>query len=123
VTEKREPLFPGYLFIALDLSQGGWRSINASRGVVRLLAHGYTPVPVPIGMVEALVVRTDVHGSICEKRDYQLGESVRIVDGPLANLVGTISRVSAAGRIRVLLDLLSNSVSVSVRSDSLESAA
>src|SRR3546814_10409986 len=35
----KAPLFPGYIFIELDLEQSPWRSINGTFGVTRLVCH------------------------------------------------------------------------------------
>src|SRR3546814_15823665 len=39
----KAPLFPGYIFIELDLEQSPWRSINGTFGVTRLVCHPHTP--------------------------------------------------------------------------------
>src|SRR3546814_6737532 len=39
----KAPLFPGYIFIELDLEQSPWRSINGTFGVTRLVCHADTP--------------------------------------------------------------------------------
>src|SRR5665213_356294 len=38
VTSRRGPLFPGYLFVSFDVGMTAWRSINGTRGVVRLIS-------------------------------------------------------------------------------------
>ena len=44
----RAPLFPRYIFIALDLGRDRWRSVNGTLGVDRLLTRGGEPEPVPV---------------------------------------------------------------------------
>jgi transcriptional antiterminator RfaH len=39
VTRMR-PLFPGYLFVALDIRQGLWRAVNSTLGITRLVSLG-----------------------------------------------------------------------------------
>jgi len=46
------PLFPGYLFVALDPAEGRWRAVNGTKGVTRIVAFGVHPAPVPAGLVE-----------------------------------------------------------------------
>lgn len=117
------PLFPSYLFLRLDISRDQWRSVNGTRGVVRLIVHGDTPQPLPNGIVEDLQTRMGADGTIDWTRTFKIGQSVCIANGPFAQLVGTLEHLDAAGRVRVLLDLLGRSVPVALRSDALLPAA
>ena len=75
------PLFPRYLFVAIDLNIHRWRSICSTVGVSRLVCNGDDPTPVPAGIVEALRNREDAGGFI--KLDYRprfrTGDKVRVV--------------------------------------------
>lgn len=113
------PLFPNYLFLCIDISRDPWRAVNGTRGVVRLITHGETPQPLPDGVVEALKARMSADGTIDWARTFKIGQAVCIADGPFAKLVGTLEYLDAAGRVRVLLDLLGRSVPVALRSDAL----
>jgi transcription elongation factor/antiterminator RfaH len=115
VTRSRAPLFPGYLFVLLDLARDRWRSVNGTRGVIRLLAQGDTPVPVPEGVVESLRARVDGEGVIDWTPSLACGQSVRICDGPFADLIGRIEHLDGAGRVRVLIELMGRAVSVEAR--------
>ena len=117
------PMFPNYLFLHLDVSQGPWRAVNGTRGVARLITQGETPQPVPQGIVEDLLARTRDDGAMDWTPTFRIGQAVRIADGPFANFVGKLERLDAAGRVRVLLDLLGRSVSVALRSEALTAAA
>jgi len=50
------PLFPGYIFVALNLHRDRWRSINGTAGVSSLVMAGDVPLPLPHGLVEALAM-------------------------------------------------------------------
>jgi len=58
------PLFPRYLFVAIDLNVQRWRSIYSTVGVSRLVCNGDDPTAVPDGIVEALKQREDPNGFI-----------------------------------------------------------
>ncbi len=58
------PLFPGYAFVILDLSRDRWRSVNGSIGVASLIMGAERPIPVPCGIVEALVIATEASGLV-----------------------------------------------------------
>jgi transcription elongation factor/antiterminator RfaH len=116
------PLFPNYLFLRLDASRYLWRAVNGTRGVVRLISQGETPAPLPRGIVEALLAKTNA-GVVDWTPAFKIGQAVRIADGPFADLVGKLEHLDAAGRVRVLLDLLGRHVSVALRCESLTTAA
>jgi transcriptional antiterminator RfaH len=122
-TRTLAPLFPNYLFVRLDVARDQWRSVNGTRGVVRLIMQGETPQPVPRGIVEALQSGRCTNGAMDWTPTFKVGQAVRIADGPFADFVGTLERLDAAGRVRVLLDLLGRSVSVALRCEDLMSAA
>lgn len=122
-TSKLAPLFPGYLFVSLDLSRDRWRSINGTRGVMRLLTQGEVPQAVPAGIVEALQARTDSQGALALPPTLSVGQRVCIMEGPLANLVGTLQRLNGADRVQVLLDLLGRSVPATIQMKALDPAA
>jgi transcriptional antiterminator RfaH len=117
------PLFPNYLFLHLEVSREPWRAINSTRGVVRLIMQGEAPQPVPNGIVDSLQARTRADGTMDWTPTFTIGQTVRITDGPFAEFVGTLEHLNAAGRVRVLLDLLGRSVRVALPCDALTPAA
>jgi len=58
---KREvverPLFPRYLFVALDVLEQRWRPILSTVGVCELVRHGNAPTPMPSGLAEEIDAR------------------------------------------------------------------
>ena len=118
----RAPLFPRYLFLILDLSRDRWLSVRSTVGVSSLFACEGRPVPVPAGVVESLIAHSD--GSVTSvDAGLTKGQSVRIVSGPFADLVGTLERLDDAGRTRVLLDIMGTAVPVAVHRSALSPAA
>jgi transcription elongation factor/antiterminator RfaH len=117
------PLFPGYLFVILDLERDRWLSVRSTIGVSRLVTtHDGRPLPVPVGIVESLIERTD--GDLT-RLDTELakGQSVRVLSGPFADFVGTLARLDGAGRVQVLLQLMGTAVPVTLPRSALAPAA
>lgn len=100
-----------------------WRPINGTRGVARLLTVGDKPSVLPTGLVENLKSLIDDGGAIEWMSAFKIGQAVRIGEGPFVNLVGKLEYLDAAGRVRVLLELLGRQVSVTLRSEALLDAA
>jgi transcriptional antiterminator RfaH len=119
----RAPLFPGYLFVRLDLTRDRWRSVNGTFGVVRMIMNGELPAPVLAGVVEALQANSDARGLLKGGIDLTVGGKVRIVLGPLAGRLGILDRLDENGRVRVLLDVMNCKVPVRLPRTSLRSAA
>ena len=108
------PFFPRYLFVALDLSQDQWRSVNGTIGVTSLVMDGASPRAVPRGVIESLVNVSDENGFMNLGDALKLGERVRVLTGPFADLVGELIRIDGARRARVLLQLLGGAVAASI---------
>jgi len=123
ITSKMSALFPGYLFVKLNPARDRWRSINGTRGVIRLLTLGDRLQPAPAGVVENLQTQADSHGVFVAAQVLSVGQRVRIAEGPFANLVGTLQRLDGADRVQVLLDILGRSVPATLQGAMLDPAA
>lgn len=112
----RAPLFPGYLFLHLDLSSSRWHSVNGTVGVHSLLCHGRMPAAVPEGVVEELRARETRDGLVPLRSLMVLeqGERLRIVDGPLYDCVGVYEKMTGGERVVLLLQLLGRELRVVV---------
>jgi transcriptional antiterminator RfaH len=119
----RAPLFPRYLFIILDLGRDRWLSVRSTVGVSYLFTCDDRPAPVPAGIVEALIERTDEKELTLLGANLVKGQSVRILLGPFADFVGTLERLDEGGRVRVLLDMMSSKVPVVLHRSALVPAA
>ena len=119
----RASLFPRYVFLILDLGRDRWLSVRSTVGVSSLFTCEERPVPVPQGVVEALVARTDEAGLALFDAGLAVGQTVRILSGPFADFVGTLQRLDAAGRVRVLLTMMGTAVPVTLHRSVLLPAA
>jgi transcription antitermination factor NusG len=103
------PLFPGYVFIILDLSRDRWRAVNSTYGVVALIMGAEQPMPVPSGIVEALVM-SENSGVVWSDNDLEIGQKVRILSGPFTDALCRLVHLDDKGRVRVLLELMGTEV-------------
>src|SRR6516164_4559943 len=58
------PLFPRYLFVAIDITSQRWRSIHSTIGVSRLVCNGEEPAPLAEGVVDGLRRRENERGFV-----------------------------------------------------------
>ena len=118
VTRTR-PLFPGYLFVALDIRNGPWRAVNSTLGITRLVSLGGAPTPVPDDLVAQLRQRCAPNGKLLPPPSFQPGDQVAFASGPFANFVTTIESLAPDRRVWVLLDLMGQQTRVAVREDQI----
>jgi transcription elongation factor/antiterminator RfaH len=132
VSERRQghrratlgPLFPGYLFARLSPSIGDLARVRWTQGVRRVLGDGKGPRPVDDRLIEAIRAQADATGRVRLGRGLRRGERVRVVDGPLAGLLGILERVAStpAERVCVLLDVFSRSTRVELPAHAIRRA-
>lgn len=113
------PLFPRYLFVAIDVTKQRWRCINSTLGVSRLVCHGDTPVIVPTQVIEGLQAHEGTDGSIRlqSRLCFNLGQKVRILDGAFSSCLGLYEGMSDQHRVAILLDLLGRKVRLVLDAD------
>lgn len=116
VTRVRRPLFPRYLFVAMDVERARWRAIQSTIGVARLVCFGAQPAAMPDGVVETIIARESTDGMVDVDTVQTLkpGDKVQILAGALIDRIGLLVRLDDAERVVVMLDLLSRPVKVTV---------
>ena len=106
ITTRLRPLFPGYLFVAVDLAEARWRAINSTYGVSRIVSLGAGPTPVPQKVVAQIRARCDDFDNLRSPPELAPGDQISITRGPFADFIGTIEKVDPVRRIWMLLELL-----------------
>ena len=112
-----ESLFPGYLFVALELGEDDPAPIRSTVGCIGLVrfAHAYTPVPGElIESLEAIESETnDVEAP------FKSGDKVRFVSGPFAGIEAVFDMARGGDRAQVLLQLLGKDQRITVGIDEM----
>lgn len=118
------PLFPRYLFVAIDLASQRWRAIQSTLGVSHLVCVGDRPALVEDRVIGALRAREDEVGFIklVRRSVFSPGDKVRIVEGAFVDSVAFVESVSDRDRVSVLLNLLGRKVRVVVGADLIAAA-
>jgi transcriptional antiterminator RfaH len=115
------PLFPRYIFVAMDLARDRWRAIQSTFGVSHIVAAGDAPLSMPAGIVEQIRKREGADGFLTLGLPAGLtaGSQVRLIDGIFAESKGVIERIADNHRVAVLLQLLGREVRVFVPVESV----
>lgn len=100
--EVERKIFPGYVLIKMVMTDDSWYVVRNTRGVTGFVGPGSKPVPLSEGEVQKLGV---------EKREtiivsYAVGDSVRIVEGPLEGFIGTVEEIDPEkNRVKVTVSM------------------
>jgi transcriptional antiterminator RfaH len=117
------PLFPRYLFVAIDLATQRWRSIHSTFGVAQLVCNGEDPSVVSAAVVDELRKREDDKGFVqLARRGFARGEKVRVVEGVFSACLGLFEGMTDNERVTILLDLLGRKVRVVLDRESVAAA-
>jgi transcriptional antiterminator RfaH len=118
------PLFPRYLFVAIDLAAQRWRSIQSTIGVTHLVRNGDEPATVPHGVIEQLRGREDERGFITldTRPRFARGDKIRVIDGAFDACIGLFEGMADRERVAILLDLLGRKVRVVLDGESIAAA-
>ena len=86
--EVERKIFPGYVLVKMILTDDSWYVIRNIRGVTGFVGPGSKPVPLSEQEVAALGVETRK-----VEVNYAVGDSVRVVAGPLEGFVGAVNSI------------------------------
>jgi transcription termination/antitermination protein NusG len=110
VVQKK--VFPGYLLVRCDLDDDSWYVIRNTPGVTGFVGQGAKPSPLRRRDVETfLLVKTDEQNEAAKrsakpKLDYELGETVRVKEGPFADFSGEIIEINEDHlKVKVLVNI------------------
>lgn len=118
-----EPMFPGYLFIHLDLQADNWSPIRSTRGVSMIVRFGHQPAKVPDELITILKSRENMDGlHVLKQPDYRPGDNVRIIDGVMNGYEGIFLAKTSKERVIVLLEIAGKVSRVQISQDQIEPA-
>jgi transcriptional antiterminator RfaH len=118
------PLFPRYMFVAVDIAAQRWRTIHSTVGISRLVSNGDSPTAVADAIIDGLKCREDEDGFVkLDRRPrFAPGDKIRVVDGVFSACLGLFESVTDGERIAILLDLLGRKVRVFLDSEFVTAA-
>ncbi|MFT4551504.1 MAG: transcriptional antiterminator NusG [Chlamydiales bacterium] len=104
VTEKR--LWPGYIMVQMTLTDESWMFVKNTSGVIDFLG-GDKPAPLSNEEVEALMEDlASKKDKVTQKHLFQVGDTIKIVDGVFVNFVGDVIEVfSDKGQLSAMISI------------------
>ncbi|TNC28655.1 transcription termination/antitermination protein NusG [Amycolatopsis alkalitolerans] len=120
--QVQRKVLPGYILVRMDLNDASWSAVRNTPGVTGFVGATNKPSPLTIDEVlkflapkvekpapakakgEAAAAETGASTTV--EVDFEVGESVTVMDGPFATLPATISEVNADGqKLKVLVSI------------------
>lgn len=107
--QVKRNVFPGYVLVRMDLTDESWSVVRNTPGVTGFVGHGHNPSPLSLDEVEGILApRPSKKGEKPEIKmvDFEVGESVTVMDGPFATLPASISEIMPEqAKLKVLVSI------------------
>jgi transcriptional antiterminator NusG len=103
-------VLPGYVLVRMELTDESWSAVRNTPGVTGFVGHTHRPSPLSIDEVMKFLA-PEVEEKGAEKpeirvADFEVGESVTVMDGPFATLPATINEINPdAQKLKVLVSI------------------
>jgi transcriptional antiterminator NusG len=116
--EKRT--MPGYVLVNMELNDDSWQLVKGTPGVTGFVGASNEPVPLTQPEVDRLLHR-EVAQKVATKAQFSIGESVKVVSGPLSDFSGEISEINQdAQKLKVLVSIFGRETPVEVGFDQVK---
>ena len=114
-----KPVFPGYIFIAINLEEKNWHKINNTRGISSVIVFGNEIPLIRDELIKELKYRFSPNNNPRTVDQIKIGMNAEITNGPFAELIGKIEEIDANQRVWVVLDILGTQRRISINRLSL----
>ena len=103
----QQKVFPGYLLVRMDLTDESWSAVRNTPGVTGFVGQTSRPSPLTKAeVVKILAPAKEKKVVVPSKVDFEVGESVTVMDGPFATLPATISEINTEHqKLKVLVSI------------------
>lgn len=108
-----EKVLPGYILVRMDLTDESWAAVRNTPGVTGFVGLSNTPSPLHLSEVATLLAPEPEEQAKAKETakaaatvDFEVGESVTVMDGPFATLPATVNEINAeAQKLKVLVSI------------------
>ena len=109
-------VFPGYVLVKMVMTDETWHLVRNVRGVTGFV--GSANKPIPLTEEEVLAMGMEKHEIVVQ---YQVGDHVKIVDGPLASFTGVVEAIEPEkNRVSVMVSMFGRETPVDLELDQVE---
>lgn len=109
-------VFPGYVLVKMIMTDEAWYVIKNVRGVTGFVGSGAKPTP--LTEEEVLQLGVEKHEIVVS---YDVGDSVKITDGPLTSFIGIVDALDIdKNKVRVIVSMFGRETPVELELDQVE---
>ncbi|MEY3279734.1 MAG: hypothetical protein RIR63_926 [Actinomycetota bacterium] len=102
-------IYPGYVLVRMELTDESWSVVRNTPGVTGFVGNAHNPSPLSMDEVEKILAPRPVKKSDkpdIRVVDFEVGESVTVMDGPFATLPASISEIMPEqAKLKVLVSI------------------
>lgn len=118
VIEKK--IFPGYVLVEMIMTDDSWYVVRNTPGVTGFVGSGNRPVPLKDEEVETILKQVGM-GEKQRKVAYEVGQKVKVIDGPFVNFSGRVEDVNLEkGKLRVSVSMFGRETPVELNFDQVQ---
>ncbi len=110
--------YPGYVYVRMDLVDESWGAVRNTPNVTGFVGLTNRPSPLRMDEIAAILAPVEEKKKVeaPKAQEYEIGESVTVMDGPFATLPATISEVNLdAQRLKVLVSIFGRETPVELQ--------
>ena len=117
--EVERKVFPGYVLLKMVMTDETWHLVRNIRGVTGFVGEASNK-PIPLSEAEVLSLGMEKHEVVVL---YNVGDRVRINDGPLESFTGTVEEIDAEkNKVTVVVSMFGRETPVELELDQVEPA-
>jgi transcriptional antiterminator NusG len=123
--QVQEKVLPGYILVRMDLSDESWAAVRNTPGVTGFVGLSSRPSPLSLDEVATLLapepeekVAKKAETARAASVDFEVGQSVTVMDGPFATLPATVNEINAdTQKLKVLVSIFGRETPVELSFD------
>ncbi len=118
VNKKR--IFPSYVIVEMILTDESWYLVRNTSGVTGFVGTGGKPVPLMEHEVQKILKKMG-ESTFKGKLDYEIGQNVRVIDGPFENFVGSVEEIDLEkGKLKVTISMFGRETPIELDHNQVE---
>ena len=109
-------VFPGYVLVKMIVTEESWYIVRNTRGVTGFVGSGTDPIPLTNEEIRNMGFEMTVVNV-----DYEVNDTVRVVNGPLASFIGTVQEINKdKNKVKVLVSMFGRETPVELEFSQVE---
>ena len=109
-------VFPGYVLVKMIVTEESWYIVRNTRGVTGFVGSGTDPIPLTSEEIRNMGFETTIINV-----DYEVNDSVKVVNGPLSGFIGTVQEINKEkNKVKVMVSMFGRETPVELEFSQVE---